>query len=98
MPVNHVGPATLAQHYSNTDQTHDSSAPASTAATGWLTNVASMLIQRVWRWPNNNPAFCIHRPTLRHSTEAIAIRVTISSPVARKATTQITQYIGPIVK
>ena len=30
---------TLAQHYSNTDPTHDSSTPASTATTGWLTNV-----------------------------------------------------------
>ena len=51
---------TLAQHHSNTDWTHDSSTPASTAITGRLTNVASLLIQRAWRWPNNNPAFCIH--------------------------------------
>ena len=52
---------TLAQHHSNTDRTHDSSTPASTAIIGRLTNVASMLIQRVWRWPSNNPALCIHR-------------------------------------
>ena len=52
---------TLAQHHSNTDRTHDSPTPASTAITERLTNVALMLIQRVWRWPNNNPAFCIHR-------------------------------------
>ena len=51
---------TLAQHHSNTNQTHNSSTPASTAITGRLTNGASMLIQRVWRWPNNNPACCIH--------------------------------------
>ena len=51
---------TLDQHQSNTDRTHDSSTPVSTAITGRLTNVASMLIQRVWRWPNNNTAFCIH--------------------------------------
>ena len=59
---------------------------------------ASMFIQRVWRWPNNNPAFCKHWPTLRHITAAIVTRVTISTPVARKATTHITRYIGPIVK
>ena len=29
--------------------------------TGRLTNVASILIQRVWRWPSSNPALCIHR-------------------------------------
>ena len=52
---------TLALHHPNTDQMHDSSTPASTEITRRLTNVASMLIQRVWRWPNNNPAFCIHR-------------------------------------
>ena len=52
---------TLAQHHSNTDRTHDSSSPASTATTGRLSNVASMLIQRVWQWPSNNPASCIHR-------------------------------------
>ena len=34
---------TLPQHYSNIDRTHDSSTPASTAITGRLTNVASML-------------------------------------------------------
>ena len=43
----------LSQHHSNTDQTHDSSTPASTAINRQLTNVASMLIQRVWRWPNS---------------------------------------------
>ena len=52
---------TLAQHYSNTDGTHYSSTPASTSTTGRLTNVASMFIQCVRQWPNNNPAFCIHR-------------------------------------
>ena len=76
---------TLALHHSNTDWTHDPSAPASTAMTGRLTNVASMLIQRVWRWPNNNTAFCIHR-LLRSNCY---IGGTISSPVVRKATTQI---------
>ena len=47
--------------------------PASTAPIERLTNVASMLIQRVWRRPNNNPTLT-HFPwlgllyTLRHST------------------------------
>ena len=52
---------TLAQHHSNTDRTQDSSTPASTAITGRLSNVASMLIQRVLQCPDNNPAFCIYR-------------------------------------
>ena len=65
---------------SNTDRTHNSSTPASTAITGRLTNVASMMIQCVWQWPNKNPAFCILY------FAAIAIGVTISSPVV---TTQI---------
>ena len=52
---------TLAQHTSNTDRTHNSSTPASTEITGRLTNVASMLFKRVWWWPNNNSAFCMHR-------------------------------------
>ena len=52
---------TLAQHHSNSDRTHDFSTPESTAITRRLTNVSSMLIQRVCRWPKNNPAHCIHR-------------------------------------
>ena len=68
----------------NTDRTHDSSAPASTAITGRLTNVASMLIQRVWQLPNNNPAFCIHRLLRGNCYMGDNL-----SPVARKTTTQI---------
>ena len=78
---------TLAQHH--TDGTHDSSTPASTATTGRLTNVASMLIQRVCRWPNNNPAFCIHRLLCGNCY----IRGDNFIPGGQKD-----HYIGPIVK
>ena len=67
--------ATLAQRYSNTGQAHHTSTPAFTATTGRLPNVVSMLIQHVSRRPNNKPTFCIH--ILRHSTAAIAMRVTL---------------------
>ena len=77
---------TLGQQHSNTDRTHDSSTPASTVITRRLTNVASMLIQRVLRWPNNNPEFGI---AYTGYFAVIAMGVTISSPVVRKATTQI---------
>ena len=75
---------TLAQHHSNTDRTPDSSTPPSTAITERLTNVASMLSQRVRRWPNNNPAFCIHRLLCGNCYRGDNL-----FPLARKATTQI---------
>ena len=100
-----TGPSstTLAQRYSNTSPARHTSTPASTATAGRLTNVASMLIQRVWRWLNNNPTFCIGGlHTLWHSTVTIAMRVTTTFKVvsrgtysliavSRNATTQITR-------
>ena len=70
---------TLAQHHSNPDRAHDSSTPASTAITGQLTNDASMLIQRVWLWSNNNPRLLCSN----------CYRGDNFNPVAREATTQI---------
>ena len=55
--------STLAQHHSNTDRTHDSSTPV--YSNHWTANRCCFNVDpttfRVWRWPNNNPAFCIHR-------------------------------------
>ena len=82
---------TLAQHLSNTDRTHDSSTPASTAITGRLSNVASMLIQRVWRWPNNNPVFCIHRLLCGNFLQGWQFY----PPWPERP---LPRYIGPIVK
>ena len=88
---------TLAQRYSNTGPARHTSTPASTTTTGRLTNVALMVIQRVFRWPNNTP---IHSVYIYFAVQhcAIAMRVTLSPPVFRKTTTQITRYISLIVK